>query len=229
MKTLLYPLLCLFFFTATTANAQQNTTKETAGPAPLARQFNNLKDASNSYRENNKEYKVVNVSALDAFWKSVQQTIKATEQGLIDDKKSAEDNLAQARATIQEQQKQLEALKLENQEKEQQVQQSLHDVNSLSVLGIDMKKQFYVILTAVIILALLILLAIKMQQYKRNNVIAIEKQNGYNAIELELTEYKKTAREREIKIKRELQTEMNRNQELELELEQLKRHHVHKG
>ncbi|WP_187269982.1 hypothetical protein [Pontibacter qinzhouensis] len=226
MKTLLYPLFCLFLFTLSTANAQQTTTKEPASPAPLARQFNNLKEGSNSYREGNREYKVVNVSALDAFWKSVQQTIKATEQGLIDDKKNAEGNLAKAEATIQEQQKQLAALKLENQQKEEQVQQSLHDVNSLSVLGIDMKKQFYVILTAIIILALLVMLAIKIQQYKRNNVIAVEKQNGYNAIEQELTEYKKTAREREIKIKRELQTEMNLNQELSLELEQLKRNLV---
>ncbi|WP_187261235.1 hypothetical protein [Pontibacter beigongshangensis] len=226
MKTLLYPLLCLFFLSIATATAQQTNTKESASPAPLARQYNSLKEGSNSYRENNREYKVVNVSALDAFWRSVQQTIKATEQGLIDDKKAAEDYLAQARQTIAEQQKQIQALKLDNQEKDKQVQASLHDVNSLSVLGIDMKKQFYVILTAVIILALLVLLAIKIQQYKRSNVVAVEKLNEYNAIELELNEYKKTAREREIKLKRELQTEMNHNQELALELEQLKRHHI---
>ncbi len=226
MKTLFYPLVLLFSFSIITATAQQTATKESAAPAALTRQYNSLKEGSNSYREGNREYKVVNVSTLEAFWKSVQQSIKATEKGLIDDKKSAEQEAAQAHQTIEEQKKQIQALKLDNIEKEKQVQQSQHAVNNLSVLGIDMQKQFYVILTAVIIIALVVMLFVAMQRYKSSNRVAVEKQEGYNTMEEELNEYKKKARERELKIKRELQTEMNLREEMALELDRLRKHQV---
>lgn len=225
MKALSFSLFFFILFSVTTAQAQQTATKQSPAPAPLTQQFNQLKTGSNSYREGNQEYKVVGTNALDAFWKSVQQTIKDTEQGLINGQKSAQQELAQARLTIEEQQRQLEALKLDNAEKEKQVLQSENDVNNLSVLGINMQKQLYVILTAVVILALLIVLAVMMMQYKSSKKIAVEKQQGFQTIEQELAEHKKNARERELKLKRELQTEMNRTEELSLELDRARKQH----
>ncbi len=225
MKALSFSLFFSLFFTVATAQSQQPAPSASPAPAPLTQQFNKLKGSANSYRERDVEYKVVSTTALDAFWKSVQQTIKDTEQGLINGQKSAQQELVQARLTIEEQQRQLEALKLENAEKEKQVQQSENDVNNLSVLGINMQKQLYVVLTAVIILALLIVLAVMLLQYKSSKKIAVEKQQGYQTIEQELAEHKKNARERELKLKRELQTEMNRTEELILELDRARKQH----
>ncbi|MCC9137709.1 hypothetical protein ACFSKU_02630 [Pontibacter silvestris] len=223
MKALLYPLLFLLTFSVTTAKAQQTTTEEGTTPAPLARQFNNLKNNSNSYRENNQDYKVVNVNALNAFWTSVQESIKATAQGLVDDRKSAEQELTEARATIESQNQQIQALKQENAQKEEEVQKSEHAVNNLSVLGIDMHKQFYVFLSIGIIVALLILLAVMMLQYKNSKRVAVEKQKAFDAVDEEYNTHKKATREKELKLKRNLQTEMNRIEELNQEIATLKK------
>ncbi|PRY09980.1 hypothetical protein CLV24_11648 [Pontibacter ummariensis] len=223
MKAFFYPLLLAGALSVTSVSAQQKASEATPAPAPLTRQFNGLKNNANSYRENNQEYKVVNVKSLDAFWKSVQATIVATEQGLINGRETAEKNLEEAQATIAAQQEQITSLKQENAQKEEEVQKSMHDVNSLSVLGLDMQKQVYVLLTAGIILALLIALAVILLQYKSSRTIALKKQNDYNAIDQELNEYKKSARERELKIKRELQTELNRIEELNQEIARLKK------
>ncbi len=223
MKALFYPLLCMFLLTASATQAQQPAQKGTTAPNPLTTQFNNLKSKSNSYREGSQEYKVINVNSLNSFWNAVQQTIKQTEQNILKGQKSAQAELVQARATIEQQNNQLQQLKQENALKDQQVQQSQHDVNSLTVLGIDMQKQFYVLLTAGIILALIITLAVVLLQYKSSKRIAVEKQSAYNEIDQELTEYKKSARERELKVKRDLQTEMNRAEELTQELARLRK------
>ncbi|WP_242929301.1 hypothetical protein [Pontibacter vulgaris] len=223
MKALFYPLFCMFLLVAATSQAQQPAQKGTTAPSTLSTQFNNLKANANSYREKNQEYKVINVRTLNAFWDNVQQTIKETEQGILKGQKSAMLELAEARKTIQEQNTQLQQLKQENAQKDQQVKQSLHDVNSLTVLGMDMQKQFYVLLTAGIILALIIALAVVLLQYKSSKRIATEKQSAYNEIDQELNEYKKSARERELKIKRDLQTEMNRIEELNQELARLRK------
>lgn len=223
MKASFFPLIILVVFSVTTAKAQRANPKETTTPAPLTNQFNTLKNNANSYKENNKEYKVVNVNALNAFWASVQETIKATAQGLVDDRKSAEQELAEARTTIENQNKQIQALKQENAQKEEEVKKSEHLVNNLSVLGIDMHKQFYVVLSLGIILLLLIVLGVVLLQYKSSKKVADDKQKAFNAIDEEYNTYKKAAREKELKLKRELQTEMNRMEELNQEILMLKK------
>ena len=226
MKAFFYPLLLAVLLSGTAASAQQANKEGSATPPQLTRQFQNLKSSSNSYVENQRQYKVINVQALDTFWESVEKAILATRQGLINGQESAEKELAKAQATISEQQQQLEALKQENARKEAEVQQSLHAVNNLSVLGIGIHKQVYVILTAVIILALAIALAVVVLMHKGSKKVAVEKKKAFEAMELELNECKKNAREREIRIKRELQTEMNRIEELNQEIARLQKSHA---
>ncbi|WP_162054885.1 hypothetical protein [Pontibacter pamirensis] len=205
------------------ANAQGTAKEGTPATDNLARQFNNLKSNSNSYSENNRSYKVVNVASLDAFWKSVQETIAAREQQLKQAGIETEQNLVQAREDIAAQQEQLQALKQQYAAKEQEVQQNAHDVANLSVLGIDMEKQTYVILSFVVIITLLVLLGIFLLQYKNSKNVAVEKRRAYDEVNQEYDEYKKGAREKELKLKRELQTEMNRIEDLNQQIAALKK------
>lgn len=214
-----------FFFvlSVSVANAQGTTKEGTAATDNLARQFNRLKANSNSYSENNKTYKVVDVSALDAFWKNVQETLEAREQKLKQAGVETEQNLVKAQEDIAEQQEQLQALKQQYAAKEQEVQQNIHDVANLSVLGIDMNKQTFVILSFVVIITLLIVLAVIMMQYKSSKNVAVEKRKAYDDVNQEYDEYKKGAREKELKLKRELQTELNRIEELNQQIASLKK------
>ncbi|GAA4423995.1 hypothetical protein GCM10023188_03290 [Pontibacter saemangeumensis] len=216
--------LLLFFASSFTVASAQGTAKKGA-PAnnTLARQFNNLKDNANSYVENNRTYKVVGVTSLDAFWKSVQDTIEAREKKLIEAGKERDQELAEAKESIQKQNSQLEAIKKEFAAKEQEVQQSAYNVANLSVLGIDMEKQNYVILSFAVIITLLVLLGIFLMQYRSSKLVAVEKQKAFDEIDQEYNEYKKNAREKELKVKRELQTEMNRIEELNQQIASLKK------
>jgi len=216
--------LLLFFALSFTAASAQGTAKErTSASNTLTRQFNNLKGGANSYQENNRVYKVIGVTALDAFWKSVQDTIAAREQQLIKAGKERDQELAQAKQDIQKQNSQLQAIKQQFAAKEQEVQQSAHDVANLSVLGLDMEKQNYVILSFAVIITLLLLLGIFLLQYRSSKQVAVEKQKAFDEIDMEYNEYKKLAREKELKVKRELQTEMNRIEELNQQIAMLKK------
>ena len=216
--------LSLFFvLSVSVANAQGTSKESAAATENLARQFNKLKANSNSYSENNKTYKVVDVSALDAFWKNVQESFEAREQKLKQAGVQTEQDLVQAKDSIAAQQEQLQELKQQYAAKEQEVQQNIHDVANLSVLGIDMEKQTYVIISFVVIITLLILLGIIMLQYKSSKSVADEKRKAYDDVHQEYDDYKKGAREKELKLKRELQTEMNRIEELNQQIASLKK------
>ncbi|MBD1397738.1 hypothetical protein H9Q13_11230 [Pontibacter sp. JH31] len=205
MRAFFLSLLIVLTFAAPLVQAQGTATEDNK----LSGQFNDLKTNSNSYSEGNREYKVVNVSLLNAFWQSVQATIKQTEQKQIKDLNATKADLATARAKINEQEKQLQALKLDNAAKEAAVQQSEDAVNNISVLGIGIHKQVYVIINTAIIALLLIALGVIYTQYKSSKKVTDEKRKEFESIDQEYNDFKKNAREREIKIKRELQTEMN--------------------
>jgi predicted nucleic acid-binding Zn-ribbon protein len=151
----------------------------------------------------------VNVAQLSAFWQGVQATIRDTEQKQIKDLNATRGDLEAAQSRIAEQEKELEALKVDNAQKDAAVQQSEDAVNNLSVLGIPIHKQVYVIINTVIIALLLIALGVVYTQFKSNKRVTDVKKKEFDDIDREFTDFKKNAREREIKIKRELQTEMN--------------------
>lgn len=213
----------IFVFFCTVANAQQATTQEAPASITLADQFNSLKKKSNTFKERNISYKVVRLRTLDSFWKSVQDTIKAREQQFLQAQKATEQELLQARANMEDQNSQLQTLKQENAQKEQAVQKSAYDIANISVLGMDMQKQTFVILSWGVIVILLIILGVIMFLYKNSKQVTDEKRKAFEEIDQEYKEYKQNARERELKVKRELQTEMNRVEELNQQIALLKK------
>ncbi|RDC66077.1 hypothetical protein [Adhaeribacter pallidiroseus] len=194
-----------------------------SSPNALQYQFNALKSRASSYREFNQDYKVIQVRRLDAFWQNVQDSLKAREQNIRKAGKATEKALAQARQDLVNQKAELQSLKQANAQKEQQIKQTAHDVNSLSVLGIDMNKQVYVVISWIIILGLLVVAAVFSYLYKKSKVTTDEKIKAFEEVNQEFTVHKQSARERELKIKRDLQTEANRVAELNQEIAVLRK------
>lgn len=192
-------------------------------PYTLQQQFNSMKFRSSTHNEFNHDYKVVRVDHLERFWKNVQDSLKGREQTIRQAGKATEQALIKARQDLKAQQAQVQALKLDNQQKEQAIRKTAHDVESLSVFGLDINKQLYVILSWVIILALGILAGVFVFLYKKSKVVTDQKIHAFDEISQEYKEYKQNAREREIKIKRELQTEANKVEELNQQIAQLKK------
>jgi DNA repair exonuclease SbcCD ATPase subunit len=205
------------------APAQQSSGRTSQASYSLQQQFNSMKFRSSSYQEFNHDYKVVRVDHLDRFWKNVQDSLKGREQSIRQAGKNTEKALVQARQDLQAQQAEVKALKLDNQQKEQAIQKTSHDVASLSVFGLDMNKQLYVILSWVVILGLGILAGVFVYLYKKSKVVTDQKIHAFEEISQEYKEHKQNAREREIKIKRELQTEANKVEELNQQIAQLKK------
>lgn len=215
MKAFFLSLALVGTFTATLA---QETNSGNNVSAELQDHFNRLKSQSNSYREHQRAFKVIDVSRLDAFWNGVLTTVKESEKNQAKAGKNTETALLQAQATIKNQETQIRALKQENAVKEKAAQQNAYEVSHIMVFGIGINKQVFLFLSLGIILGLSILAAVIASLYKKSKVIADEKVNAFRDMELEFTEYKKAARERELKIKRELQTEMNSKEEMKQQL-----------
>jgi hypothetical protein len=211
------------FITLTTVQAQQPATQTSRPAYTLQQQFNSIKARSSSYTEFNQAYKVVRVDQLDRLWKNVQDSLKGREHSIRQAGKATEQALKKTRQDLEAQQAEVQALKLDNQRKEQAIKKTAHDVTSLSVFGLDMDKQLYVILSWVVILGLGLLAGVFFFLYRKGKVVTDEKIHAFEAISQEYKEHKQNAREREIKIKRDLQTEANKVEELNQQIVQLKK------
>lgn len=193
--------------------------KAPATNAQLEKQFENLKSTSNRWQD----FKVVKISKLDSFWDSVKETVAAKDRKLENFAAEADAELQQALQNVTAQEQQLQDMQSEMKKKEAEIQQSMHDITHISVLGIDVPKPLYLLLTGGIILALLVALGVMALQHKNSKRVAAEKRKAYEDIEHELNVHIKNAREREQKIKRELQTERNQVEELKQQLASAKR------
>jgi hypothetical protein len=212
-----------FFISLAGVQAQQPAGQTSKAAYTLKQQFNSIKARSSSYSENDRQYKVMRVDHLDRLWKNVEDSLKGREQQIRQAGKATEQALVKTRQELKAQQAQVEALKKDNQQKEQAIRQTAHDVNSLSVFGLDINKQLYVILSWVVILGLGIVAGSFVYLYRKSKVVTDEKILAYEGIAQEYKEHKQNAREREIKIKRELQTEANKVEELNQQIVQLKK------
>ncbi len=207
-------LMCTIY----TINAQGTTQSDSQVMTNLEGQFSRLKSRSNHYRENNREYKVVDMKVLNGFWDGVLSTIRNHEQNLKKGGKNAEAELVKAQATITEQAQQIAALQQENAAKDKAVLQNEYEVNNLLIFGLGVNKNVFLIFSLVTILGLAILCAIMASLYRKSKKVTDEKIGAFQQMDNEFTEYKKTARERELKVKRELQTELNHKEEMRQQL-----------
>lgn len=194
-KPIIFLLICL----AGAGVTAQDTEGQAQEPQNLNEQFKQLKDNSETF----KSYKVIKETELNAFWKTVQDSVGNKEQRLSD-----------AQNLIDVQEKELAELRGVIKEKDEQLAEKEHAGTHITVMGIDFLKDSYILINVVIISLLLIAMAILLYKFKDNNRIARKKTNDYERLDNEFENYKRNALEKQMKLRRDLQTAKNRLDEI---------------
>ncbi len=175
------------------------TAQETAQDNSLKGQFDDMKIKSNNYQV----YKVVRESTLDAFWKSVR------------------DSLALDRATVLENNQEINALKaevasLQNQlaQRDTELTDQTYQIEHMEFLGIGLTKSTYIIFTWVLIFTLLVVALVLYFRFNSAHRVTVNTKREYDTLQSEFDAHRQRTRENETKLKRDLQTELNRVEEL---------------
>lgn len=199
MKTFTYLIVLVFLFSSFTSFSQDSQ-EETAVPDnSLENQFREMKSSSNTYQI----YKVVKMSSLDEFWKSVADSLKVDR----DEVKSLKTEVGSLNAEVSNMESQIA-------ERDTRLEEQEFQIEHMSFLGKSITKGSYVIVSWIIIFVLLFTAIILYFRFKSANRITVKAKNKYSELNEEFENHKKRARETESKIKRELQTEINTVQEL---------------
>lgn len=164
----------------------------------LSSQFNSLKTESESFND----YKVIKTYNLNAFWKTVEDSLKnyrveiattKTEiKNLSNEINSLNNQLAEVKATLEE---------------------SESKNNGISVFGILFKKSLYNFLVWTIIAGLLFLSASMFIAFKNNLISTKKSKKDFHDLHEEFESYRKESRDKQMKLGRELQTERNKLEE----------------
>lgn len=194
--------------TDTSARNQVPLTTTRANANSLSRQYNGLLERANNYQD----YKVVKQAQLDEFYRSAQDS-------LVQVRKS----LQAAQRKITEQKTQLGTLQQTLQGKEKTIQNSQYDEARISVLGMQVLKDRYIITNWLIIATLLILAIVAFVRYRMSNKIAVDARRDYDEVKLELESYRQKLLENKTALGRELQTERNKIEELHQEIAYLQK------
>lgn len=165
----------------------------------LDEQYRELKESNETY----KSYKVIKETELDAFWKSVQDSLTNVKQ-----------ELATVDRLTTKQEKELANLNTVIAEKDQQLKEKNYAGTHITVLGIDMLKDTYIIINVVIITLLLLAMGWLFYKFKDNDKVAKKKSNDYEKLETDFENYKRNALEKQMKLRRDLQTARNRIEEI---------------
>jgi F0F1-type ATP synthase membrane subunit b/b' len=158
-----------------------------------------MKNKSQNYQE----YKVIKENILDGMWRIIQDS--------LDQKQVA---IRQARAEINNLNKELDENKAALKTKEEGMQDVLYASTHISVLGIDFDKGFFAGMVGVILLLLGLVIAVIYYTMKMMRKNLSEKVELMNSISAEYEEYKRRAMDKQTKLSRELQNERNKLQEL---------------
>lgn len=165
----------------------------------LKGQFDEMKSKSNNYQD----YKVVKETTLDAFWKSVR------------------DSLALDRVTVLENNQEIASLKaevatLQDQlaKRDGELNDQTHQIEHMDFLGIALTKSTYIAFTWILIFTLLIVSVVLYIRFNSAHRVTVNTKREYDTLQGEFDVHRQRTRESETKLKRELQTELNRVEEL---------------
>tara|TARA_R110002072_G_scaffold110112_1_gene237563 strand:+ start:111 stop:692 length:582 start_codon:yes stop_codon:yes gene_type:complete len=189
MKSLYLLILLLLI---STVAVSQETKKDTL---TIEEQFDRIYRISSSYQE----YKVIRKTTYQGLKTNVLDSIKIIDKEL--QLKNIHNNVLND--SLQEVKKVLEIL-------ETDMKLLITEKNSISFLGIQLKKSTYTIIVWSIILLLIIALLYFIYQYKNSYSVTSEAKSNLSEAEEELAIYKKKSLEREQKLRRQLQDEINK-------------------
>ncbi len=186
--------LLLFSFNAT---AQDNSTevKASLNSGTIDSQFDYLYKKSPKWED----YKSVKINNLFKFKKNVSDSLKLGRE-----------KLKEANATIATQSIEIETLKTNLGNTNDNLSAVTKEKDNISFLGIPMSKTGYNTILWSIIGVLAAATALFIGKFKRSNVITVDAKKDKAEIEEEFESYRQRSIEREQKLRRELQDEINK-------------------
>lgn len=181
---------------AITLNTINSNAQETESqPNTIENQFEALYKNSNNYQV----YKVIKKNEFLALQKSALDSFK----NLKNDIDTKEKQIGQHLTTIKELQGKIKNLNTD-------LSSSIAKEDSISLLGLQLKKGTYNTILWSVIIGLFSALAFFIYKFNNSNVVTKETKNLLTETEEELETYKKKAIEREQKLRRQLQDEINK-------------------
>ena len=190
MKNLFSLTLLLLFLNISAAQ-----TKRYIDTGNVKNQFDYLITKSNNY----KAYKVVSKSWLQRLKSNVLDSISSYQQNNIKNNN-----------TILKQQQAIDSLKNVLVNSNNQISNLNTQIETISLFGIELKKDFFKTLLFSIIGVLILLLLLFFTKFKQSNTITQQVKNRLKETEDEYEEHRKVALEREQKVMRRLQDELNK-------------------
>jgi len=186
--------LLLFSFSAIAQN-NPNEVKPSLNSGTIDSQFDYLYKKSPKWED----YKSVKINNLFKFKKNISDSLKLGRE-----------KLREANATIAAQSSEIETLKADLGNTNNNLSAVTKEKDSISFLGIPMSKTGYNTILWSIIGVLAAATALFIGKFKRSNVITVDAKKGKAEIEEEFESYRQRSIEREQKLRRELQDEINK-------------------
>ncbi len=161
---------------------------------PVSEQFEYMYKKSGSY----KQYKVIEKEWFFMLKKNVTDSIKSLQKQLIDSKN-----------TIAEQSKKIDKTNSELKSSSEEINSLTKEKESISFLGIPLKKAMYNTVIFLIIAVLAALLGLYIYRFNNSNQVTKKYKKDLQELDNEFEEHRAKALEREQKARRELQDLLN--------------------
>lgn len=180
--------------------AQETTPEQPEEDNSIKGQFETLTRKSTNYNQNGKRYEVVRLVTLNALQKNVLDSV-STANGVI----------VSLRANIAENETALQSLRTKLDETTSNLEELTKEKDSMPFFGSMVTKSTYKVVVWSIIIGLLLLVAVLLYKFKRNNTLTQQAKGALQNLEEEYEQHRRKALEREQKISRKLQDEINKN------------------
>ncbi len=195
--------ICIMLLTYAQDNTvnNQNTQRPSLDSGSIASQFSYMLKKSSRYQD----YKVIKEKWLNKFEAHVQDTLQALRKE-IKGAYTKNDNLDA----------QIVELKAHVEELQQKLDSTIHEKNSMRLLGMRVTKASYSTIMWLLVFFLLIAAAVCFMLFKRSNVVTVETKNTLKEVREEFDQHRKNALVREQKLARKLQDEVIKNKNIGL-------------
>jgi len=186
--------IILFITLVTTFTVTAQTTKF-KDSGSVNNQFDYLIEKSNRYQD----YKVVKLTWLKKLKNNVADSISVSKKELSASYKS-----------INSQKQRIDSLKLALNTSKNSITNISDQIESISFMGIQFKKDTFKVIMFSIIGILALLLIIFITKFKKSNSVTTETKLSLRELDEEFETHRKVALEREQKVRRQLQDELNK-------------------
>ncbi|GAA4971387.1 tRNA (guanine-N1)-methyltransferase [Algibacter aquimarinus] len=190
----------LIAFSSTSFSQTSKDDNQTINSGTIDNQFDFLLRKSGNFRGTNGQM-------YEAVKRNMLLTLRANT---IDSLKTVYKNLADTKAIVETQAKEITDLKANLSNTQVDLDKTNNEKNNMALFGMQMSKVSYNVLMWSIVGGLLALLLFFIFKFKNSNAVTKNAKHALAEIEEEFDEHRKTALEREQKVRRQLQDEINK-------------------